>query len=704
MRLWWGAGVITRIDFEYVPDPAYVGHPFWCGNAALPTRTGHGAHWRCGGGLCIEARGFCNGFRNCVDGSDEQACEASVVGYQDPRELVPAAGDHRLWSAWTPPVLILQEGPMMVHPRLPSQVTFNPTPNKHFREVHLAHELPHRPDVWAGRGAGQPFGWTCDGAGLNLPAQFNGSAIFDQQYCDGELAWETVVPPGLYYVRFLLVVTSLGRCFLNDRMIMDPTAAGHLGFDMILAAPAGLLALRAEGPGACGMLVHFSAAPLDVSSGNRLCWDGPRMFHTCCQMGRPPNHLCWGDGTLSPEVCCLTAAPFAAKTLQPYVVTYPALGFTGPGPLPAGLQCLGPGPAEIAAVPEWIVKTPYPSPLRCADGLVTIPVGLPVPLEAVVPCVPPKYADIATLRPWDRTTFMLLGWDQVAGSLAMEQEYFRMYEEAMFAITTTKSGQDAFRHGEIMAMGAVPLFLDFNSTSRLGMGHMNRGLMMQALVLPGVLPLAYVDSTRFDARRYVSLAARTLQWTRHRMTTHAVAAYALKEMGINVTSRTRVLAVSLACTDVFCPLLLHGLRSVVGGERVLDYPELEGAYRRPGRPLRTPADPAPHFMLAGQRLLHPIIGDRSEAALIADIAHRRFHLVIFLRASAVFSHADNPVVAEALRVMPKSRLAGADDFDHIPLYLQDMHAKVGYVLKVNSLDCCPEDGVADEAGYYRCRV
>jgi len=277
-----------------------------------------------------------------------------------------------------------------------------------------------------------------------------------------------------------------------------------------------------------------------------------------------------------------------------------------------------------------------------------------------------------------------------------------MYEEAMFGITTTKSGQDAFRHGEIMAMGAVPLFVNFNETSRLAMGHMNRGLMMQALTLPGVLPVAFVDTTRFDARRYVSLATRLLQWTRHRMTTHAVAAYALRSMGVNVTSQTQILAVSFGCSDVFCPLFLHGLRSVLSGARVPDYPPLQGAYKIPGRPLRSPADPTPHFVVAGQRLLEPVVANRSEAALVADIRNGRFDFVIFLGASAVFHHADSPVVAEALRVMPKSRLAAADDHDHIPLFLQHLHSKVGYVLKVNSADCCPEDGVVTAAGYYSC--
>jgi len=64
---------------------------------------------------------------------------------------------------------------------------------------------------------------------------------------------------------------------------------------------------------------------------------------------------------------------------------------------------------------------------------------------------------------------------------ADEAEYKRDYRKAMFGVTRKKAGWDCMRHYEILASGAVPLFLDIQSAPAQQPGgvmqHLPRALL-----------------------------------------------------------------------------------------------------------------------------------------------------------------------------------------------------------------------------------
>merc|ERR1712232_1513025 len=111
--------------------------------------------------------------------------------------------------------------------------------------------------------------------------------------------------------------------------------------------------------------------------------------------------------------------------------------------------------------------------------------------------------------------------------------YFRMYQSSMFAITTRRSGHDAFRHTEILASGTVPIMQDLDLVSKHSMAHHNKSLLKAALQLPGVsIASGRLDANSFNVSAYLTLATDALMWTHHRLTTAALAEYFLQVLGL----------------------------------------------------------------------------------------------------------------------------------------------------------------------------
>jgi hypothetical protein len=77
-----------------------------------------------------------------------------------------------------------------------------------------------------------------------------------------------------------------------------------------------------------------------------------------------------------------------------------------------------------------------------------------------------KVRDIAHCDPRDRKTYIYND----------ENSYYIGYKESAFAITTRKSGWDCLRHYEILANGALPLFLDIEHCPELTMTTFNKDI------------------------------------------------------------------------------------------------------------------------------------------------------------------------------------------------------------------------------------
>jgi hypothetical protein len=64
-----------------------------------------------------------------------------------------------------------------------------------------------------------------------------------------------------------------------------------------------------------------------------------------------------------------------------------------------------------------------------------------------------------------------------------EEDYYRQYQESLFAFTTKKSGWDCMRHYEIIACNCLPVFPDFNSAPTNTMIEWDRNLQSRVNAL-----------------------------------------------------------------------------------------------------------------------------------------------------------------------------------------------------------------------------
>ena len=85
----------------------------------------------------------------------------------------------------------------------------------------------------------------------------------------------------------------------------------------------------------------------------------------------------------------------------------------------------------------------------------------------------PKTKVRASIDPRDRSTYIY----------QTEQDYYSDYAQSLFAFTTKKGGWDALRHYEIMANGAIPLFLDLDQCPHTTCMQLPKPELLEALSL-----------------------------------------------------------------------------------------------------------------------------------------------------------------------------------------------------------------------------
>ena len=65
-------------------------------------------------------------------------------------------------------------------------------------------------------------------------------------------------------------------------------------------------------------------------------------------------------------------------------------------------------------------------------------------------------------------------------------------------------------------------------------------LLRRARNLPGVA-FGHLNERLFNASKYIELASDLLTWTKHRLTTAAMARYVLQVIGLNASAQLRIL-------------------------------------------------------------------------------------------------------------------------------------------------------------------
>ena len=201
-----------------------------------------------------------------------------------------------------------------------------------------------------------------------------------------------------------------------------------------------------------------------------------------------------------------------------------------------------------------------------------------IPDHAFVPMVPAKSRTVATNLPGNASTY----------AFHDEQSYLDDYRGSLYGVTRKKTGWDAARHLEIMASGAIPLFLDVHDLPPQTLALYPRAWIADAEHLTGVAirrraasrtddPRWYLDHSAFsvdvrvlNASAFVRLAARVLAHARRHLSSSGMAAHVLAIMGLDADAATPLLFVTHCSSDFTGDSLLYGLKVLLGADAVTD--------------------------------------------------------------------------------------------------------------------------------------
>lgn len=132
-----------------------------------------------------------------------------------------------------------------------------------------------------------------------------------------------------------------------------------------------------------------------------------------------------------------------------------------------------------------------------------------------------------------------------------EESYYSMYQDSVFALTSKKGGWDTLRHYEIMANGAIPIFVDIencpehtlwnfpkdlckrvNFLAGLNINLTNGQKWVPGMVLPhcGVINKDNPGSYTSGFSQYVELLAEFTSYFNNNLTTDKLATYVLETM------------------------------------------------------------------------------------------------------------------------------------------------------------------------------
>jgi hypothetical protein len=208
------------------------------------------------------------------------------------------------------------------------------------------------------------------------------------------------------------------------------------------------------------------------------------------------------------------------------------------------------------------------------------PIGFSIPEEKIIECVKTKKKLLASLIPGDQTTYVF----------SNEEDYYKEYQESIFALTYKKGGYDCMRHYEILANGCIPWFIGLKDVPSNRLTQFPKAIVLEAMSILGENAIldnliekhieeskklyGFVDSTeRMNKLLEVSLdnpliekySSLLLDYTRKNLTTEAMARYMLSVSG-NVNAKSVLYLSKDISPDYQRCVTLHGFKKLLGKE------------------------------------------------------------------------------------------------------------------------------------------
>lgn len=200
-----------------------------------------------------------------------------------------------------------------------------------------------------------------------------------------------------------------------------------------------------------------------------------------------------------------------------------------------------------------------------AAEYVPYPIGYSIPECKIVKQIPNKKIDFAIYLPNQSHIY------------ANEEDYYKGYQDAFFAVTHKKGGWDCLRHYEILANGCIPYFVDLELCPDSNtLYFLPKKLILEAMHLEGVSFMS-IDRNKFNVQRYYEILAELMEYTRTHLAAEKMAEYLLKTM--NYTGHGKILFLSQDVRPEYLrDLTLIGLKGILG-DRVVDTPKIHHLYQ-----------------------------------------------------------------------------------------------------------------------------
>jgi hypothetical protein len=225
------------------------------------------------------------------------------------------------------------------------------------------------------------------------------------------------------------------------------------------------------------------------------------------------------------------------------------------------------------------------------------PISFAIPIDNIVTTLPHKSHTFSQVVPGKASTYF---------NLYNESNFFADMRHSLFSLTYKKGGWDCLRHLEILAAGSLPLFINIGQCPNQTLVTHPKALYKLILELPGLAVRLSAkesnhgmamhferldfDLSMLDKALYSTIASALLHYTRNVLSTHAMAAYVLDTMFRHSKGHLfraqpkRVLYLShqdhdMDKGDYLTDLLLHGLKTLLGENAVLDFPRRDALYK-----------------------------------------------------------------------------------------------------------------------------
>jgi hypothetical protein len=149
------------------------------------------------------------------------------------------------------------------------------------------------------------------------------------------------------------------------------------------------------------------------------------------------------------------------------------------------------------------------------------PITFSMPSNKILDKIPTKTRLLSQLIPGKLNTYIYNN----------EDDYYKQYQESLFALTHKKGGWDCMRHYEIMANGCIPYFPNIEKCPKNTMALLPKDLILEG----NTLYLKYKDKvsienfTQDELEECFELINRFLIFTREQLTTTEIAKYILSK-------------------------------------------------------------------------------------------------------------------------------------------------------------------------------